>query len=201
MKKFLIISVVLFTIAAITAVVVLYGRNKKQLTTQSVEQVSVEGVGTPEGKKPSSGLGTLRELQARGTDLECQIILERTAAEGNIEGTFFTSKGNVRADFLVPAPEFGGKILSSMIVGGPSMYVWTKIDKKTFGFKSDLANEKTKQMDTKEPVSLDAQVKYTCTDWSSVDGSVFVPPADVTFKDLNVVIEEGGEFGLKPQAN
>lgn len=201
MKKFLIISVVLFTIAAITAVVVLYGRNKKQLTTQSVEQVSVEGVGTPEGKKPSSGLGTLRELQARGTDLECQIILERTAAEGNIEGTFFTSKGNVRADFLVPAPEFGGKILSSMIVGGPSMYVWTKIDKKTFGFKSDLANEKTKQMDTKEPVSLDAQVKYTCTDWSSVDGSVFVPPADVTFKDLNVVIEEGGESGLKPQAN
>jgi hypothetical protein len=163
-----------------------------------VEQVSVEGVGTPEGKKPSSGLGTLKELQARGADLECQIVFERSATEGNIEGTFFTSKGNLRGDFMVPAPEFGGKILSSMIVGGSSMYVWTKIDKNTFGFKSDLTNQKTKQIDTKEPVPLDSSVKYTCTDWTAVDGSVFVPPAEVTFKDLTAVVEEGGESGLKP---
>jgi hypothetical protein len=201
MKKFLIISLVILVIAAVMAAVGMYGRNKKPPTTQSVEQVSVEGVGVPEGKKPSSGIGTLKELQARGTDLECQIILERAAAEGNIEGTFFTSKGNIRADFMVPAPDLGGKILSSMIVGGPSMYVWSKIEKNTFGFKSDLTNEKTKHMDTKEPVSLDVQVKYTCTDWTSVDGSVFVPPADVTFKDLNAVVEEGGESGLKPQTN
>jgi hypothetical protein len=198
MKKFLVVSIVVLVFAAIMAVIITFGRDKKQATTQSVEQVSVEGVGTPEGKKPSSGLGTLKELSARGTDLECQIILERAAAEGNIEGTFFTSKGNVRADFMVPAPEFGGKLLSSMIVGGPSMYVWTKIDNKTFGFKSDLTNEKTKQMDTKEPVSLEAQVKYTCTDWTEVDGSVFVPPAEVTFQDLNAAIDAGMEYGTKP---
>jgi hypothetical protein len=53
-------------------------------------------------------------------------------------------------------------------------------------------------MDTKEPVSLEAPVKYTCTDWAAVDGSVFVPPADVSFQDLNAAIDAGMEYGTKP---
>ena len=75
------------------------------------------------------------------------------------------------------------------------MYVWSKIGNDTFGFKSDTSNEKTKQVDTKEPVPLGAQVKYSCTDWASVDGSVFMPPAEVQFKDLNAVIDAGMEYG------
>jgi hypothetical protein len=198
MKKVLIIACVVLCIAAVMVLMAVYGRSDQRLATQTIENVSVEGVGTPEGKEPMSGVGTLKELQAQGRDLECQVVMERAETEGNIEGTLFTSKKNLRGDFMVPAPEFGGKVLSSVIVGGSSMYVWSTIDKNTFGFKTDLTNEKTKQIDTKEPVPLEAQVKYTCTDWTAVDGSVFVPPADVTFKDLNAVIDAGMEYGTKP---
>lgn len=198
MKKFLIISLVVLCVAAAAAYLAVYGRNQKQAVTQDVDLVSVDGVGTPEGKKPVSGVGSLKELQTQGKDFECQIVSVQPGTEGNIEGTLFLSKGNLRGDFMVPAPEFGGKILSSMITGGTSLYVWTKIENDTFGFKSDLTNEKTKQIDTKEPVPLDAQVQYTCTEWTLVDGSVFVPPAEVQFKDLTAVIDAGMEYGTKP---
>jgi hypothetical protein len=198
MKKFLIVSLIVLCIAAAAAYLAVYGRNQKQTITQDVNLVSVDGVGTSEGKNPVSGVGTLKELQAKGKDFECQVVFEQTGTTGNIEGTLFIAKGNLRGDFMVPAPEFGGKVLSSMIVGGTSMYVWTKIENDTFGFKSDLSNEKTKQINTKEPVPLEASVQYTCTDWTEVDGSVFVPPAGVQFKDLTAVIDAGMEYGTKP---
>lgn len=189
--------VIIALLAAAFALVLLFGRTKAPVVSQNVEQVSVEGVGTPEGK-PISGTGTLRDLAGQGKDLECQVVYEQADTDSNVEGTYFTSNGNARGDFMVPAPEFGGKILSSMIVGGNSMYVWSKIENNTFGFKSDLTNVDTKQIDTKEPVPLTAAVKYTCTDWGMVDGSVFVPPADVSFKDLNAVIDAGMEDGRLP---
>jgi hypothetical protein len=201
MKKSLIILGVILLVIAATATVAIFGRTKEKPMTKGVEEVSVEGVGAPEGQKPLSGIGTLKDLQSKNMDLECRIVYTRTPAEGNIEGTLFVSKGNLRGDFMVPAPEFGGKILSSMIVGGQSLYVWSKIDKNTFGFKSDIAAQKTKQIDTKEPIKLDVLVNYSCYDWVTGDGSVFVPPADVSFKDLGTVVEEGGESGLPAQAN
>jgi hypothetical protein len=197
MKRALIITGIIALLAACYAVVVLFGTDKEAATTTQVDQVSVEGVGTVDDKKPFSGMGTLAELQAQGKDLECQIVMEKEGVE-KTEGTYFVSGGSLRGDFMVPAPEFGGTILSSMIVGGSSMYVWSKIGDDTFGFKSDITNEKTKQVDTKEPVPLDAQVKYTCTQWENVDGSVFVPPADVQFQDLNAVMKAGMEYGVEP---
>ena len=194
-KTRMFVLLVVVGLLLVSATVLWFGRTKTPVVATNVEQVSVEGVGVPEGKNPVSGVGTLGDLRTQGKDLECQIVYERAGTEGNIEGTYFTSKGNVRGDFMVPAPEFGGKIVSSMIVGGNSMYVWSKIGNDTFGFKSDTSNEKTKQVDTKEPVPLGAQVKYSCTDWASVDGSVFIPPAEVQFKDLNAVIDAGMEYG------
>lgn len=193
MKKTLIIVLVIALLAAIFAWVSIFGTKKDSQSNQQVEQVSVDGVGVPEGKKPFSGIDTLASLQAQGKDLECQVVYEQAGESKATEGTYFTSKGNLRGDFVVPAPEFGGTIVSSMIVGGSSMYVWSKIGDDTFGFKSDTT--KTDGIDTKEPVPLDAQVKYTCTEWENVDGSVFVPPADVTFKDLGKVIDAGMEYG------
>lgn len=194
MKRGLIIVCVIAILAAGYALVVLFGTEKNNPTTEQIEQVSVDGVGMPADRKSFSGIGTLTELQVQGKDLECQVVFEQTDKE-SVEGTYFTSKSNVRGDFVVPAPEFGGTIVSSMIVGGNAMYVWSKIDGETFGFKSDMSNPKTEAVDTKEPVPLDAQVKYTCTEWTEVDGSVFVPPVDVQFQDLNAVIDAGMEYG------
>jgi hypothetical protein len=175
-----------------------FSKKAPEHTTEPVSQVSVEGVGLAEGKEPMSGSDTLASLKSRGKDLECQIIYERTAAEGNIEGTAFFSKGNMRTDFMVPAPDLGGKILSSMIEGGTSMYVWSTIKDKTFGFKTDTASTSGQHIDTKEPVPLTATVRYTCTEWTLVDGSVFVPPASVQFQDLGPIIKAGPEDSTLP---
>lgn len=193
MKKTLIVSVVVAVLAVLFAWVSIFGTKKDVQTNENVEQVSVEGVGEPEGKQ-FSGIDTLTSLQAQGKDLECQVVYEQVGEGVPIEGTYFTSKGNLRGDFMVPAPDFNGKIVSSMIVGGSSMYVWSKIGGDTFGFKSDITNDT--KVDSNEPVPLDAEVKYTCTEWENVDGSVFVPPADVTFKDLGATINAGMEYGV-----
>lgn len=194
MKKGLIIVVIIGLLAALFAWVSIFGNKKDAQTNTDVEQVSVDGVGIAEGKQPFSGVDSLASLQAQGKNLECQVVYEQKGVEGATEGTYFTSNGNLRGDFVVPAPEFGGTIVSSMIVGGSSMYVWSTIDGDTFGFKSDITNDT--KVDSNEPVPLDAQVKYTCTEWENVDGSVFVPPADVTFKDLGAAIDAGMEYGV-----
>ncbi|MEY2665642.1 MAG: hypothetical protein RLZZ480_747 [Candidatus Parcubacteria bacterium] len=177
---------------------ILIARQRTQVpVVTNVEDVQVDGVGTDASKEPISGVGTFRQLAEGGKDLECQIVYEKEGQTAT-EGTFFVSRGNMRGDFLVPAPEFGGTVLSSMIIGGSSMYVWTKIGDDMFGFKSDVAKPTEKKIDTKEPIALDDQVKYTCKEWTVVDGSVFVPPAGIEFKDLNAVINAGMEYGTVP---
>lgn len=194
MKKAFIVVIIIGVLAALFAWISLYGTSKDAQKNQNVEQVSVEGVGVPEGKKQFSGIDTLASLQIQGKNLECQVVYETAGQNQVTEGTFFTSNGNIRGDFVVPSPDFGSTIVSSMIVGGSSMYVWSKIGDDTFGFKSDISSDT--EIDSNEPVPLDAEVKYTCTEWENVDGSVFVPPADVTFKDLGVVMDAGMEYGV-----
>lgn len=194
MKRTIIIVAIIAVLIAGYALVVMFGTDATDKSTEKIEQVSVDGVGTPTDRATFSNIGTLAELQKHDKDLECQVVFEQAGGE-SVEGTYFVSKGNVRGDFVVPAPEFGGTITSSMIVGGSAMYVWSTIGDDMFGFKSDVTDDKTKTVDTKEPVPLDAQVKYTCSEWTAVDGSVFVPPVDVQFQDLNAVIDAGMEYG------
>lgn len=193
MKRITIIVTIIALLVAAYALVVLFGTEKENIRTEQTEAVSVEGVGTPTDRKTFSGVGSLTELKTQDKDLECQVVYDKSADE-RIEGTYFVSKGNVRGDFVVPAPEFGGTIVSSMIVGGDSLYVWSKINDDMFGFKSNV-NEQNPNVDSNQPVPLDASVRYTCAEWTEVDGSVFVPPADVQFKDLDAVIEAGMEYG------
>ncbi|HEY0964507.1 MAG TPA: hypothetical protein VGE31_01785 [Candidatus Paceibacterota bacterium] len=179
-------------IVAVFAIIVLIAKPGSEVTTV-VEDVATEGVGTKD-VEALTGTDSLLALQAMNKNLECQIIY--TANDGKeVEGTYFISEGKMRGDFLVPAPEFGGELLSSIIVDGPMMYVWSQIGDETYGFKSDRNTPpKDRRVESKEPVPLDTDVKYSCTDWQEVDGSVFVPPQTVEFKDLGSMIEAGGEF-------
>ena len=188
------VSLVLITILIIAAVFYYLGNLKSQSSqvTTNVEEVQVDGVGAAPDKKPFSGLGTLMSLQAMQKDLECQIAYSKEG-ESDVEGTYFISKGKMRGDFLVPTDEYPEDIVSSLILDGQKLYVWSKIGADTFGFVSDRSN--AKPVDSNEPVPLDSDVRYTCSDWASVDGSVFVPPSSVEFKDLNAVMNAGMEYG------
>ncbi len=162
-----------------------------QVTT-NVEDVQIDGVGPSPDKKPFSGLGTLVSLQVMQKDLECQIAYSKEG-EKDVEGTYFVSGGKMRGDFIVPTDEYPEDIVSSLILDGQTLYVWSKIGEDTFGFVSNRASEKP--VKSNEPVPLDTDVRYTCTEWVGVDGSVFVPPSSVQFKDLNAVMNAGMEYG------
>lgn len=192
MKYFVIVLAVVALIVGVFAVLVLFGKPTSEVAPV-VEEMATEGIGTTD-KEPITGSDTLMVLQAMNQDLECQIMY--TANDGKeIEGTYFVSGGKVRGDFVVPAPEFGGEIVSSVIVDDPITYVWSTIGEDTYGFKSDKNTPpKDGRVNSNEPVPLDEPVKYSCVKWDEVDASIFIPPATVTFKDLSSVIEAGMEF-------
>jgi hypothetical protein len=169
-----------------------YTQRHSEVSQTDIEQVAVEGVAPAAKDQSFSGVGTLADLRTQNKDLECQILLDREN-DTPIEGTYFTSKGNLRGDFIVPVEGGEGTMLSSMIVGGDAMYIWSTIEGQKFGVKTSLQAKQA--VDTKEPVPIDATVKYTCSDWEMVDGSVFIPPADVSFKDAAALIEAGMEDG------
>jgi hypothetical protein len=187
-----------FGVAAIILVAfcVWYFSSKQTNTpqTEPVEEVSVDGVGVPEGKELTSGTDSLLGLSTQGKDLECQIRFEQGGTEDPIEGTFFTSQGKLRGDFIVPAPEFGGVVVSSMILDTDMLFVWSDINGEVLGFKSDRTTQDV-SIKTKEPVPLETPVQYSCGEWSALDMSVFVPPATITFTDVEASLEEGMEYG------
>jgi hypothetical protein len=188
-------KIVLLLIIIVAAAFFYFGSLKKNSPTPAtnIETVQVDGVGTVADKEPFSGLGTLTSLQAMQQDIECQIVYSKEGQK-DTEGTYFVSEGKIRGDFIVSAVELGGDIVSSLILDGQKLYVWSKIDNETFGFVSDRAGEK--KIDGNEPVPLDVDVKYSCTEWTNVDRSIFVPPTNVEFKDLNNIINTGMEYGI-----
>jgi hypothetical protein len=196
MRTFIIVLGILALVIAAFAMLMLLGKSAPD-TIKTVEDVSVEGVGTPESLDTVAGVGTLSSLQGLQKDLECQIMY--TANDGkDIEGTYFVSGGKMRGDFVLPAPEFGGQIVSSMIQDGPMVYVWSEIGDDTYGFKRDTnMPAQDGRVESKEPVPMDADVRYSCSPWETVDGSVFTPPQTVNFKDVNAVLEAGMEYGTE----
>lgn len=192
-QRTVLVLLVILIIAGVFWYLAQLTQNSQKVTT-NVEEVQVDGVGTAPDKKPFSGLGTLMSLQAMQKDLECQIAYSKEG-EKDVEGTYFISGGKMRGDFIVPTDEYAEDIVSSLILDGQTLYVWSKIGEDTFGFVSNRASDKP--VKSNEPVPLDTDVRYTCSVWESVDGSVFVPPSTVQFKDLNAVMEAGMEYGTQ----
>lgn len=145
--------------------------------------------------EPQQGAGSLRSLQLLGVDLECAIVHEDSEQGTAVEGTYFVSDGDMRGDFLTESPDLSGQVLSSMIVTDSVMYIWSEIEGESYGMKVDLAAAEESSMHTQEAVPLDANVQYDCKPWKNVDRTVFEPPADVLFQDMNDLIPAGMEYG------
>ena len=152
--------------------------------------------------KPTTvvGEGSLNDLLARHENLECSIVYKRSdGVDDVVEGSYFTSNGKMRGDFLTK--DSGKEVLSSMIIKDGTFYSWSVIGGEKFGMKANLeqmqavGSDDNKPKADNGPVSLDQSVKYDCKPWNSVDGSVFEPPSDILFKDYNSIIKTGMEYG------
>ncbi|MEK7638924.1 MAG: hypothetical protein AAB388_02050 [Patescibacteria group bacterium] len=168
-----------------------------------VEKTSGETATPPEAESEPevfAGSGTLAELQALGKNIECAISYTPNEHEAAVTGTYFIGDGQVRGDFLTPSPDLDEDMVSSVIIEGTNMYAWSTIADATYGVKADLTlaaanSESSDGSLIKTPVPSTEPVRYDCKTWTAVDGSVFVPPSDVLFKDAAALQGAGMEYG------
>ncbi len=193
-----VIGVAVVVILLIVVFLVLGGREDKQEVEDIVKEDEVSEIEV----KPTSviGEGSLSELLARNENLECSISYKQNVNNDDVvEGSYFTSNGKMRGDFLTK--DSGQEVLSSMIIRDGEFYSWSVIEGEKFGMKASVdqftqvGDDESKPKADNGPVSLDDSVKYDCKPWNNVDGSVFEPPTDVLFRDYNAIINTGMEYG------
>ncbi len=200
MKKFLLIGLVLALIVGAVAAFMIFNNSTSEVEKtidESSTETSVENKNTED--ELISGTDSMSALLGRGQNLECSITYNSgTSTTTPTTGTFFTSQGKVRGDYLIP--DMGEEVVSSMIMNDEYLYSWTIVEGAKYGMKISLADlEASKKSEeapkANEAVPLDADVTYECKPWKSIDGSIFEPPADVLFKDYGELMNTGMEYG------
>ncbi len=146
--------------------------------------------------KPFSGSESLSYLLGLGQDLECSIEFVDELASSTVTGTYFTSAGKFRGDFVVPTPIEVS--VSSMILRDNTLYSWTTLGGTSYGMQIDLDTRAQVVVDetapdTNEVVPLDMPIQYSCKSWVAKDESIFEPPRDILFKDYAALMEQGME--------
>ena len=156
----------------------------------------------PQTREAFAGAGTMQSLLERGDSIECQITYTPSPLEEPIVGTFFVANGKVRGDFLTPAPDLNGQVLSSLIFTGEQIYVWSEIGGEQYGFTIEANTLNAAEANA--PVPVDTEVQYDCLTWPAVDYTIFEAPTAVLFTDMTgvqaqmefgtVYEDEAGEF-------
>jgi hypothetical protein len=145
-----------------------------------------------------TGQDSFQSLLALGKTLECSF---RTGDEKMpAEGTAFFDNGKMRVDTMYTGAS-SSVDTANMIVTDGTMYTWSKTKEGSFAIKMPLsAIPNASAQRPQKSVSLQNKVQYDCKPWH-VDGSVFVPPADITFMDMSSMMK-GMPAGMaipKPQ--
>ena len=130
----------------------------------------------------STGQQSFRAL-ASGKPQKCEIKFSQENNQN--QGTVYVANGKMRNDST--ATVSGKTMVSHMILDNNTVYTW--MEGQTTGFKMQATATEEQKTDgqQKRPVDLDQKVDYSCEGWS-VDGSVFVPPANITFTDFSSLI-------------
>lgn len=133
------------------------------------------------GAEKSSVAGTLADIFKLGQNVTC------TYSSPDGSGTVYLSGERFRADFSTPDGTTG-----SVIRDNDYTYVWNsgtpdgfKMKNSSESFEGDIEeNETAKQMFNPEQ-----NVNYECNPWT-VDSSIFQPPTDRQFVNLEAQMEE-----------
>jgi hypothetical protein len=145
-----------------------------------------------------TGTGSMQSLLSRTEELECSISYQEASSTREVSGTYFTSNGRLRGDFILP--ELGPEGVSSMILRDNTLYSWTMVEGEGYGMQislEDLASTRSDESapDTNEPVPLDIPVMYACKTWTAKDDSIFELPEEVVFRDYASLMDVGMQYG------
>lgn len=143
---------------------------------------------------PLSGRGPLRELFNTGRNLECQVWQGSSDSSPEMEGSVFLSSGKLRGDFI--ASVNGTTTVTSLIMADGRLYTWSIIDGRGYGVEVPMSDGvASSTVDVRAPLTLDQSVRFACKAWGNIDKSIFTPPTDVLFRDMNTIVEQGMEYG------
>ncbi len=175
------------------------GEMSQQMNEQQENFVVSENDLKNEQIEPAGGLvskkKTLEELSLLNENLQCTLIF-RASDDGNDgEGTYFISDGRVRGDFLTQSEGFSGEILSSLIIDSGIMYSWSVIEGDTYGVEIKMSDIDSNNQPSNLPIDINQEVNYECKPWEVIDKTIFVPPADVLFRDVIDTMSAGMEYG------
>jgi len=156
-------------------------------TVQPLNRPQTEGNNTaPEAAKEQNMNTSLRELMAKGNNVQCNYSFIDPETKISSKGVMYLSgeKFAQETEIVVP-PEgsaVGGKM--NMISDGTNIYTWNP-DKKDSGMKFPI--EKTEGSDSSVQngkIDYDQKMDMICTPWA-VNQSKFSVPGDVNFTDLS----------------
>lgn len=148
----------------------------------------------------NAGFGSLASLFGRGENIRCDFTSTFEGEEAS--GTFYTNGENFRVDSEYSTAD--GVMTSSMINDGEYMYTWGQSPEGAMAVKMPILEAQGEGSvdyesdDNEASFDIDQQVDYDCARWS-VDASVFVPPSDVTFMDMEAMMQgmmEGMPAGM-----
>lgn len=129
----------------------------------------------------SPQLMSLKDLLARTGSQTCSFTSSTQNSQSS--GEVFINNGTMRGDFTSVAA--GQTTQSHIIVKDNSVYVWS--DGIPQGYKMGVASLTAQDGQTQPGgINASAPAGYTCSAWS-VDMSVFLPPAGITFQTVGSV--------------
>lgn len=132
-------------------------------------------------------VGSIRSLFNAGKSQVCTYSSEEDS------GTIYITDGWLRADMTSKDPESPA---SGMIITKEKQYFWDVSKKEGYvtQFSPDQQQAPADTGDTAQPQeedtqSIDEEYNYNCKSWN-VDESLFTPPADVNFIDMQAMLQE-----------
>lgn len=139
-----------------------------------------------------NGLGSFMSLLALGSKIECTFD---SVVEGySSEGVFYTDGIRFRVEATSEIPEQGTQV-SNIINDGSYTYVWGRNGGTEMAIKMpniepvEGETESSYVAHEESDFDLDENVNYDCNRWS-VDEAVFTPPAQITFMDMETMMQD-----------
>lgn len=185
-KKLLIIIAVIVLVGGGVAAYVLTRSGDANENGSSAVSSKNENGGGVVGEATAS----LRSLFGNSQSQVC------TYTSGEESGTVYVAGDKqLRMDFRSTNPEHGS---GGMIMTAEKNYIWDDATKEgfiTLNIEDDAAtegqNEENESLldDEDGGVNVDEEYDFKCENWR-VDSGLFVPPADVTFVDMDAMMQE-----------
>ena len=195
----IIITIVLGLIAATGVGVWYFSGLNTDMQGASEKPIATVDSQSPTTANPEQlkGKDSLLSLFKLGKSMECTFAFSADGMKG--EGTSFFDAGYVRVDSLYSGDAVGSEPLASYMIQdtiSKLMYMWSSAMPQ--GMKMTIPDEAdTKAASPEIPktpagtppaMDMDTAVQYDCKPWNP-DRSVFIPPANVEFMDMDSMMK------------